>query len=121
MADYLVCGVPIVIGAFQVGDGLTAHRSTMDQDESKDMAEWRRKRAIDMALGCAMVSVLLVLLISIRLRWVAFTAMAVPTFMTGFYVMSLLLPSGNDTDIRVPKCCSNRYIPKVLRENEMDK
>jgi len=96
--DYLVCGVPLAIGAIQIGDAFAAHRSTSDLDESATAARWRRKRTIDMSIACVLVAMTMALLVAVRLQWVAFAAMALPTFMLGFYVTTLLMPSGNEAD-----------------------
>jgi len=107
--DYLVCGVPLAIAAIQIGDAFATHRSTGDLDESPRAARWRRRRTIDMAVGCALVAAILAVLVAVRLRWVAFAAMALPTFMIGFFVTSLLVPSGNDD------AGSVRVLPAALR------
>ena len=104
MGDYCILFVP---GAIGITHAIEA--GTVLKNDKR-----RRAQAIDNSIGCLLIIILLIILLTIRLRWIAFGFMILPSFAIGYFLHQLFSRE-NDTKLWSTMEKRKRYMPSVLK------
>jgi hypothetical protein len=117
--DYALCAIPGIISLLQLGDGLSASHSCVDPFETKNDIKERKQRAIDMAIGCIIITIIIALMISLQMQWVAGLYLLMPAGMLGFYIGSLIISNEDRTNEMLKKRNLLIYPNPLLRDDEI--